>query len=75
MIKLKSEDFEALDHLYLSFEGYKKGSDVPIMISVRPQGHSCSLQFSAKIVGQEVEDDEEESNYIRVGEPLTLTRS
>ncbi|KAI8056478.1 hypothetical protein BDF21DRAFT_430903 [Thamnidium elegans] len=55
-------------------KGFKQNCDLPIQISIRPKGYSSCLQFSAKIVGQDITINEGESQYLDVGEPMTLAK-
>lgn len=73
-VPLKGNVFKSLD--YFSFDlklnNYKKGSDLPIMISMKSKGYSSSLEFSVKEVGR----DKKSYGlcFVEVGEPLTLAR-
>lgn len=73
-VPLKGNVFKSLDYFSfdLKLKNYKKGSDLPIMISMKSKGYSSSLEFSVKEVGQ----DKKSYGlcFVEVGEPLTLAR-
>lgn len=56
----------------LELTGYENTNRIPIMISMRPKDYSSSLEFSMKIVGQNIVSNQKE--YFDVGEPITLAR-
>lgn len=51
---------------------YEPKSNIPIMISMRPNCYNSSLDFSVRFVGQSVASDEE--YRVKVGESMTLAR-
>ncbi|KAI9259795.1 hypothetical protein EDC94DRAFT_153832 [Helicostylum pulchrum] len=53
------------------YDDFKWSGYIPVMISVRSQGHSSSLLFSVSVIG---EDMISKRKYIETGEPLTLSR-
>lgn len=53
------------------YDGFKSSGCIPVLISVKSQGHSSSLLFSVSVIG---EDMITKRKYIETGEPLTLSR-
>lgn len=65
----RSDSWEAVCSLDidLSSRNFLVDSYVPIMVSIQPKFHTCSLKFSARIVGQEDVPDVF-SSYVKLGD-------